>query len=233
MGSTRLPGKILKKVLGISLLECQIERLSHTQLVDEIVIATTLKEEDKSIVDLCNCLSIPYYQGPEEDVLKRYYETAKLFKANTIIRLTSDCPIIDPSIVDNVINYYLNNNYDYVSNTLKRTYPRGMDTEVFSFDALKKAYIDSKEIHFREHVTPFIYQNPSIFKLGSVESPINNSKYRLTVDTKEDLELITKIIESLYPNNNLFLLNEVIELLQTKSDWVKLNSHIEQKKLIT
>jgi spore coat polysaccharide biosynthesis protein SpsF len=231
MGSSRLPGKILKPVLGKTLLEYQLNRIERIKQINEIVVATTTNEIDNKIVDLCNRLSIPFFRGPEEDVLKRYYDTAKQYGANTIVRLTSDCPVIDPIIIENTINYYLNNNFDYVSNTLERTFPRGMDTEVFSFQALERAFNEGEEKHFREHVTPYIYQNPDIFKLGSFYSKKDNSQYRLTVDTQEDFDLIEKIILNLYPRNNQFNLNAIIDLLTEKPELVKINAHIEQKKL--
>jgi spore coat polysaccharide biosynthesis protein SpsF len=231
MGSTRLPGKILKEVLGKPLLKYQIERIKKVKSIDQIVVATTNKEEDNQIVEFCIEQSLPYYRGSEEDVLERYFQTALQFNADIIVRLTSDCPIIDPNIIENVINYYMQNEFDYVSNTLKRTFPRGMDTEVFSFKVLKKAFIKADEPHFREHVTPYLYLNPNIFKLGSIESDFNNSQYRLTVDTTEDFNLIQKIIKELYPDNGEFSLEEVIKWLKSNPDWAELNSHIEQKKL--
>lgn len=231
MGSTRLPGKILKEVLGRPLLQYQIERIKKVKSIDQIIVATTMKEEDNQIVDFCKEQPILYYRGSEEDVLERYYQTALQFNGDIIVRLTSDCPIIDPNIIENVINYYKQQDFDYVSNTLERTFPRGMDTEVFSFEVLKKAFIEADGLHFREHVTPYLYLNPNIFKLGSIESDINNSRYRLTVDTTEDFTLIQKIINDLYPINRQFSLEEVIKWLLINPEWAEINRHIEQKKL--
>jgi len=233
MGSTRLPGKVLKKVLGKTLLEYQIERVKRAKTLDEIIIATTIKESDDQIVQLCQQFSIPYYRGSEEDVLSRYYEAATEFGVDVIVRLTSDCPIIDPTVIDKVVEHYLENKdrYDYVSNTLTRTYPRGLDTEVMSYEVLKKAHEEAKELVYREHVTAYIYHHPSQFKLYNVLNEKNESKHRWTVDTEEDFLLIKHILETLYPINPLFTVEDVIQILRDKPEWVEINAHVEQKKL--
>ncbi|RDE29630.1 cytidylyltransferase domain-containing protein [Parageobacillus thermoglucosidasius] len=233
MSSTRLPGKILKKVLDKTLLEYQIERVKRAKTIDEIIIATTTKKSDDRIVQLCQQLSIPYYRGSEEDVLSRYYEAATEFNVDVIVRLTSDCPIIDPNVIDKVVEHYLENKgrYDYVSNTLTRTYPRGLDTEVMSYEALKRAHKEAKELTYREHVTAYIYHHPNEFKLCSVLNEKDESKHRWTVDTEEDFLLIKNILETLYPINPLFTLEDVILILRDKPEWVQINAHIEQKKL--
>ncbi|BBU41193.1 spore coat protein [Aeribacillus pallidus] len=233
MGSTRLPGKILKKVLDKTLLEYQIERVKRAKSIDEIIIATTTKESDDQIVQLCQQLSIPYYRGSEEDVLSRYYEAATEFGVDVIVRLTSDCPIIDPIVIDKVVKHYLENKdqYDYVSNTLARTYPRGMDTEVIPYEILKRAHEEAKEITFREHVTAYIYHHPNLFRLCNISNEKDESKHRWTVDTKEDLELIEKIISKLYPENTNFNMDDVLKLIDRNPAWFDINSHVEQKKL--
>ncbi|KFL16175.1 acylneuraminate cytidylyltransferase [Geobacillus stearothermophilus] len=233
MGSTRLPGKVLKKVLGKTLLEYQIERVKRAKTIDEIIIATTTKESDDPIVQLCQQLSIPYYRGSEEDVLSRYYEAATKFNVDVVVRLTSDCPIIDPNVIDKVVEHYLENKdrYDYVSNTLTRTYPRGLDTEVMSYEVLKRVHEEAKELVYREHVTAYIYHHPDQFRLCNVSNEKDESKHRWTVDTEEDFILIKNILETLYPINPLFTLEDVIRILQDKPEWVEINAHIEQKKL--
>jgi spore coat polysaccharide biosynthesis protein SpsF len=231
MNSTRLPGKILYKVLDTTLLAFQIERVRCATLIDEIIIATTTNPVDEPIVDLCRKLGVAYYRGSELDVLTRYYETATVFKADVIVRLTSDCPVIDPFTVDRVISHYLfqSANLDYVSNILKRSYPRGMDTEVFSIKALRIAQHQATQMHDREHVTPYIFTNPERFRLGSIEYLSNESHHRWTVDTIEDFQLISMIIETLYPSKPNFTLEDMLVLLKEHPEWSKINAFIQQK----
>lgn len=227
MTSTRLPGKVLKTVLDKPLLEYQVERLRQVKLADQIIIATTINYSDQPILDLCDRLSVPFYRGSEEDVLSRYYEAAMQFQADTIVRITSDCPLIDPEIIDRLIDYYQQNypNFDYVSNS---GYSRGMDVEIFSTFMLQKAYINSVKSRDREHVTPYFYSNPNLFRLGIVESKIDSSQYRLTVDTLEDFQLIEILLSHLKPQ---FTLKDIIMLLEKNPNWVAINSHILQKAL--
>lgn len=231
MTSTRLPGKVLKQVLGKSLLEYQIERLQRVKLADEIVIATTTNDTDQAIIDLCDCLSIPYYRGSEDDVLARYHGAAISYQADVVVRVTSDCPVIDPQVIDQVIQFYVDAypKYDYVSNCLERTYPRGMDTEVFAFKSLDQAFQQAIDQLDREHVTPFIHRNPDRYQLGKVTNSKKLNNHRWTVDMPEDFELIKKIIESLYPINLNFSLEDCLELLSQHPEWSMINKNINQK----
>jgi spore coat polysaccharide biosynthesis protein SpsF len=233
MGSTRLPGKVMKKILNKTLLEYQIERVKKCKTIDQIIIATTSRKNDNQIIEFCRKFSVSYYRGSEEDVLARYFEAATFYESDVIVRLTSDCPVLDPQIIDKVVNCYLQNKnrVDYVSNTLERTYPRGMDTEVMSYEALKNAFLNAKEQRFREHVTAYIYNHPQIFNVLNVEDNRDQSSYRLTVDTEEDLQLITNIIQSLYLSNPEFKMEDIIHLLKENQEWLKINAHIEQKKV--
>ncbi|MHC5737313.1 cytidylyltransferase domain-containing protein [Nostoc sp.] len=232
MTSTRLPGKVLKKVLDKPLLEYQIERLKRVNLADEIVIATTINSTDLPIIELCNRLSVPYFRGSENDVLARYHGAAKEHHADVVVRITSDCPLIDPQVIDKVIQFYLDYRYkyDYVSNCLERSYPRGMDTEVFSFLALHQAFLEATEQPEREHVTPFINMQPERYRLTQVVYSENQSLHRWTVDTADDFELIKRIIEALYPKFPNFTLEDCLDLLKQYPDWPIINAHVEQKK---
>jgi spore coat polysaccharide biosynthesis protein SpsF len=232
MASTRLPGKVLKTVLGKPLLEYQVERLQRVTLADELVIATTTNEQDDPIVELCDRLGVKFYRGSEEDVLERYYEAAQQHQADVVVRVTSDCPLIDPEIVDKAIENYLNSQptCDYVSNCLERTYPRGMDTEVFSFEALELAHSEAKAIPEREHVTPFIHRQPQRFQIAQVWHWESQSHHRWTVDTDADFELVKKILEVLFYQNPKFTMGECLNLLQQHSDWQQINAHVEQKQ---
>lgn len=231
MSSTRLPGKVLKKVLGKPLLEYQIERLRRVKLADEIVIATTMRDADQPIINFCNDLSVPYFRGSENDVLARYYGAAKQYKASTVVRITSDCPVIDPMVIDKVISYYLDHllEFDYVSNTLCRTYPRGMDTEVLPMEALSTAFKEAKLRSEREHVTPFIHRHPERFRLANIAYHKDLSQYRWTVDAPQDLKLIKLIIKTLYPQKPDFTLEDIVNLFFHHPQWMNINKNIEQK----
>lgn len=233
MTSTRLPGKILKEVLGKPLLEYQVERLRRVRNADKIVIATTTNRTDEPVVALGGRLAIPVYRGPEDDVLARYHGAARAQEADLVIRVTSDCPLIDPGVIDRVIGFYRQqeNAYDYVSNTLQRTYPTGMDTEVFPFTVLDEAYHEAVDKAEREHVTPFIYRRPGRYRIGQVIAQRDASRHRWTVDTPEDFELVRRIIEAIYPENPAFSLEDVLRLLDRNPSWAEINAHIMQKKL--
>ncbi|MEK4484804.1 glycosyltransferase family protein [Psychrobacillus sp. FSL H8-0484] len=233
MGSTRLPGKILKKVNGKALLAYQIERVRQSKCIDKIVIATTIDQKDEPIVEFCEQYGVDYYRGSENDVLARYYEAAEQFEGDIIVRLTSDCPIIDPIVMDETICYYIDHasEFDYVSNTIERTYPRGLDTEVFSREALEKSYKEATLERDREHVTAYMYTNPEKFRLGSISNPQDLGHYRWTVDTVEDFELIELILKELYHFSKMFYMDDVINILGKYPEWNKINAHIEQKKL--
>ncbi len=231
MNSTRLPGKVLKTVLNKPLLEYQIERLRQVKLAGEIVIATTINTSDQPIVDLCDRLSIPFYRGSEDDVLSRYHGAAMQFQADVVVRVTSDCPVIDAQVIDQIMQYYIDAypKYDYVSNCLSRTYPRGMDTEVFSFRSLDEAFHQATAQGDREHVTPFIHRQFDRYNLGQVNYFKNHSEHRWTVDTLEDFELIKRIIESLYPFKPKFSLQDCLDLSSQNPEWRMINKYIEQK----
>lgn len=230
MGSTRLPGKVLKEVLSRPLLSYQIERMKKVQNIDELVIATT-PNGNESIIELCDKENITYFIGSEKDVLERYYLAAKKSQADIIVRMTSDCPLIDPVIVDQVIDMYLQNDFDYVSNTQLRTFPRGMDTEVFSFEALEKAYYEAELEYEHEHVTPHLYLNAGKFKIGQYTQKYDSNEIRLTVDTLEDFTLIKLILEKLYPEKPDFLLADILKVLKQQPSWLEINKEIVQKKL--
>lgn len=233
MTSTRLPGKVLKRVLDKPLLEYQMERLQRVKNADEIVVATTINAADDVIIELCKRLRIAYYRGSEQDVLSRYAEAAHEYDADVVVRITSDCPLIDPQVIEQVIQTYLDNSaeYDYVSNCLERTYPRGLDVEVFSGVILYETCEQSTTHLDREHVTSFIYQQPDRYQIINVKYVQNQSRHRWTVDTAEDFLLVRKIIESLYPQRPQFTLEDCLSLLEDNPGWQDINSNIQQKQL--
>ena len=231
MTSTRLPGKVMKIVCGKPLLEHLINRLKRVKCADQIVIATTVNETEDIIVELCKKLDISYYRGSEEDVLGRYYEAAVEYGGDVIIRITSDCPVIDPDVVSYLIDFYMRNlkKYDYVTNTLKRTYPRGMDAEIVSFKALKEAHFNAYDPFDREHVTLFIRNRPTQYRRHNIKYSSDLSRYRLTVDTSEDMELIRRIFESLYVENPEFTMKDILSKMAANPEWEYINAHVKQR----
>ncbi|MDL2263809.1 glycosyltransferase family protein [Synergistaceae bacterium OttesenSCG-928-I11] len=232
MTSTRLPGKILKTVLGKPLLEYELERLNMVPSLDVLMVATTTNTTDDPVVELCKRLNMPVYRGSEHDVLSRYYEAATEQKADAVVRFTADCPLIDPGISDSVIRHYIDNadDLDYCAVDVS-TYPRGMDTEAFSMKVLKEAFKQGHEAPDREHVTHYIHTKRDKFRVWMKESGSAWGKYRLTVDTPEDFELIKEIIERLYPQKKDFSLTDVVRLLEGNPSLAGINDSVEQKKL--
>jgi spore coat polysaccharide biosynthesis protein SpsF len=233
MGSSRLPGKVMTKIMNRTVLEHVVERVRQSKLINEIIVATSTLDQDNILKQEAIRINANVFLGSEENVLSRYYYAAKMFNLDIIVRITSDCPLIDPIILDELLKTYLNSDYDIVSNAgpnkIDRTFPRGLDAEVFSFEVLEETFLNAKQKHHIEHVTPYIYENKS--KVYYYKNEIDYSKYRLTLDTKEDYILIKKIYETLYKENMFFYLNEIIELLKSDESLFLINSHIEQKKI--
>ena len=233
MGSTRLPGKVLLEVNGRPLLAYLVERLLQVKEASAIVILTSTKKEDDVIVQFCKSHNIACIRGPEDDVLARYYLAAISREPTAIVRITADCPLIDPLIIDEVIRAYKKEagRTDYLSTGIVRSYPRGMDVEIFSFEALKKAQALAKESEDREHVTLYMYRHPGQFRIKNLASPSDLSRYRLTVDTKEDFQLIRLILEYFYPVNPNYTLADIVAVLEKKPEWVQINQHVRQKPI--
>lgn len=225
-GSTRLPNKVLMKVMGKSILEYVIERAGKARGIEQVIVATSKKKEDSEIVSLCKNINIKVFCGFEDDVLGRFYQAAKEFDASHIVRITADCPFIDPGIIDVVIEKYFNSSADYCSNILKETFPDGEDVEVFSFNALASAWRNASLGSEREHVTPYIRKRPQEFKLANVENSINLSSKRWTLDQKEDFEFIKKVLEALYPGNPEFSMDDILKFLEQNPGLEKINSGI-------
>ncbi|PIS10723.1 MAG: acylneuraminate cytidylyltransferase [Bdellovibrio sp. CG10_big_fil_rev_8_21_14_0_10_47_8] len=228
MTSTRLPGKVLKPVLGKPLLEYQIERIRRSRHLHDLVIATTVNAEDQAIVALCERLNVHVFRGSEMDVLGRYYQAHLKYPSTHIIRVTSDCPLHDPQILDHCIEQYLDSGMNYMSNS--EAYPNGMNVEIFSAEMLAEANNQGLKPYEREHVTPYFYTHPELFRLGQVRSEQVYPKYRLTVDTPEDFQLIQTLIERLWPVKPNFDLADICHEFDKDPSLNQINSHIEQKK---
>lgn len=228
MGSTRLPGKVLMDIAGATMLARTVERARLASLVDETIVATTTDLRDDAVVKECVRLGVPIFRGPEEDVLDRYYHAAKERSADAVVRVTSDCPLIDADVMDEVIAEFLEKRPDYAANTLERTYPRGLDTEVISLDALGRAWREAKKSSEREHVTAYMYQNPDVFRLISVRSRADNSRHRWTVDTPEDLSFVREVYGHLGPEGN-FSWRDVLVLVESEPELSTINAGVRQK----
>lgn len=228
MRSTRLPGKVLKEVCGKPLLELMVERLRRCRKLDDIVIATADHSSCDPIESLAARIGVKCFRGSEEDVLGRVLGAAASAGADVIVEMTGDCPLIDPAVVDTLVEAYHAAGVDYCANVLKQTYPGGMDTQVFGYRVLERVAGLTKEPDDREHVSLFIYRHPEIFSLHNVESglPASMTAWRLVVDTPEDFELIRRIFEALYPARPDFDLAAIRGVLEANPGWLDLNRHL-------
>ena len=230
MGSTRLPGKVLQDLSGKSVLGRVVERLHKSRLINDVVIATTNLSKDDLIVEECRRSSVSFFRGSETDVLDRYFQAARTSRADIVVRVTSDCPLIDPGITDETIEAFLHGEADYAANTLARTYPRGLDTEVFSMATLQRAWHGARQDYEREHVTPYIIEHPAEFRLLSVTGDCDFSTYRWTLDTSEDLAFVRSVY-SRFASGNVFSWREVLELLEREPELATLNHGVVQKAI--
>jgi len=228
--SIRLPGKVLMNLAGKSVLERVVERVKKSGLIDDVVVATTIRKEDLRIVKLCKKLGVRVFCGSEADVLDRYFQAAKLLNATDIVRITADCPLIDHRIIDKVIGAHVFYKADYTSNTIDPTFPDGQDVEVFTFHALLVARRRARLMSDREHVTPFIKKNPSLFKLVNVECKKDLSDKRWTLDEKEDYKLIGLIYKYLLKTNNNFAMKDILKLISEHPELEKINSGIQRNE---
>lgn len=232
MSSTRLPGKVLMDIAGMSMLARGVRRLLRAKSLSEVVVATTIEKSDDPIVEQCKMNGWKYFRGSQEDVLDRYHSAAVLFKADSVVRITSDCPMIDPGMVDAVVDEYFKwkGEVDYLSNMIpRRTYPRGLDTEVFTFEALDLAWKQDIDPSLREHVTQYILRHPEVFRIRGIMNDIDYSSMRWTVDTPEDLRFVRAVLENF--QNDQFTWKEVVGFLQTSPETLDINKEIRQKAL--
>jgi spore coat polysaccharide biosynthesis protein SpsF len=229
MGSSRLPGKVMETIQGHPMLWHVVQRTRAAQSLDHVVIATTTEPADDAIAIFCAGHGIDYFRGSENDVLDRYYQAVLHYDAQIIVRITSDCPMIDPDIVDKTVNTFLASRPDYASNSRVRTYPRGLDTEVMTFAALQRAWNEARQPYQRAHVTPYIYENPGQFKIVSVTGDEDHSEYRWTVDTPEDLEFVRAVYSHF--GDRSFLWRDALELMQHEPELLAINRSIAQKAL--
>tara|TARA_B100000963_G_scaffold296499_1_gene267652 strand:- start:1437 stop:2177 length:741 start_codon:yes stop_codon:yes gene_type:complete len=232
MTSSRLPGKVLFKAAGITMIEHLVRRLKAVKSIDQIVLATTINDEDLPLIALAKELKISFFRGSEENVMERVIGAAKSVNATVIVEITGDCPIIDPEIVEQTIRMFKGHKADYVSNALLRSYPDGMDTQVFRLDTLERSAAMTNDPLDHEHVTLHIRNNPQIFSQVHLLAPpeIHWPELGLTLDEFNDYILLKKIIEHFFnKNNQLFSCTDVVRLLRMHPEYVEINKHVIRK----
>jgi spore coat polysaccharide biosynthesis protein SpsF len=224
MSSTRLPNKVVLPGIGKTMIEHQVERLKISKFSKNLVLATTKNKEDYIFQELFNKKKLLIFNGSTKNVLKRFYDCAKYFKADIVVRFTGDCPLIDYRIVDEVISYFIKNDFDYVNNIDTRFIPDGLHIEIFNFESLEIAYAKARASFDKEHVTPFILKNKKLFKIKKfITKKYTIKNLRLTLDYIDDYFLIKKIFQELYKKNKKFSIREVINLIKKKPYYLKLN----------
>ena len=230
MGSTRLPGKGLADISGKPMAQRVIERVKATSTVDTVVLATTEDEEDTPLSELGDALGIEVFRGSRDDVLDRYYRAALAFRGDVIVRVTADCPLMDPSIIDRTVGVYLDGDYDHVSTAYPvATFPDGLDVWVFSFAALEKAWTEASLPSDREHVTTYMWNNPDRFRLCNISNPEDLSTMRWTVDDRRDLEFVRQVYSHLDDGTGqIFGMGEVLALIERHSDLSRINLGISR-----
>lgn len=227
-GSSRLPDKVLKEILGQPVLLKMLERVNASKLKGQLVVATTQEEQDDAIFELCNANNVLCFRGHSTDLLDRHYRSALEYGAEAVVKIPSDCPLIDPKIIDEVLQYYIShsNEFDYVSNLHPATWPDGNDLEIMSMQALERCWNEASKDFEREHTTPYIWENPDKFRIGAVKwnSGLDYStSHRWTLDYPEDFEFIKRVYEELYPHNSSFSLEDILQLLKQKPDIADIN----------
>ena len=230
MGSTRLPGKVLKDVCGQPMLSRVINRVRRAKLPSKIIVATTTEAADSTVAELCAAQSIDAFRGSELDVLDRYYQAALVSGAEAVMRVTADCPLIDPQVLDRLISVFEESKPDYASTTLVRTFPHGIDAEVMTMEALTLAWREASKPYERVHVTPYLYLNQDRFRCVNVACEADYSRLRWTVDTAEDLELIRNIYSRLGPGDS-FGWRDVLAVFEREPALADINRGISQKRL--
>jgi len=228
--STRLPGKVLKPILGQAMLAHQITRLQQATLFDKLIVATSKLSSDDGIAELCDKMNIEFYRGELDDVLDRYYQASIQYHPKHIVRVTGDCPLIDSDIIDQVIDMHIHSDYDYTSNCIPPSLPDGLDVEVFTFEALKKAWQESRKVSDREHVTPFMRNNPASFTVQNYFYRENHSHLRWTVDEPEDFEFVTCVYQALYEEIPYFKLKDILALLEKEPSLQLINQKFKRNE---
>ncbi|MDE1817931.1 MAG: glycosyltransferase family protein [Thaumarchaeota archaeon] len=236
MGSTRLPGKVLLEIERHPMLYHVIKQVRASKIIKEIIIATTIEQEDDVIAEYCKKNTVKYFRGSKKDLLDRYYQCAKKFRCDPVVRITSDCPLIDPTLIDKVIGKFMNGSYDYVANNLEKVddkwqnatcnFPQGMTVEVSSFEALEKAWKEAKKPSEREHVFPYVQFNPKLFKVSNLKNRVDFSFIRCTVDRKDDLSFVREIYSRVSKRKKFVSIKDILKIVKKEPELVKINNKI-------
>ncbi len=229
MGSTRLPGKALLEIEGVSMLARVVDRVRRMETVDRIVVATTTGTHDDPLAQHAAVLGVDVYRGDEEDVLDRYYQAARLFNLGVVVRITSDCPLLDPGLADQVVRLVLTGSPrpDYAANTISRSYPRGLDVEVVPLATLERAWREATSSHERAHVFPYVYEHPETFSVAGVADAVDRSAMRWTVDTEDDLTFVREVYRRLAGREITW--TDVLNVLQAEPQLLRINAQVRQK----
>ena len=228
MGSTRLPGKALKKIQGKTILWHIINRVKHSKLIDYVIIACTIKNEDKAIEDFAKKNSIKVYRGNVNDIVDRFYNAAKIVDADIIVRLWGDCPLIDPKLIDDALKVFIDKKIDYLNNFNPPSYPSGLNFEIYSFETLYKILKNTKDAFFREYPFEYVYNNKQSFKTFYDKNKEDLSNIHLTVDYQQDFDLISVIFEKLLKRGKIFYLEDIIKLIKEKPELQMLNINLKR-----
>jgi spore coat polysaccharide biosynthesis protein SpsF len=229
MGSTRLPGKALLDIAGMSMLARVVDRTRRARTIDRVIVATTTKTQDDPLVEHARGLSVDVHRGDEDDVLDRYYQAARDHKLDIIVRITSDCPLLDPGLADDVVRLVRDGvpRADYVANTITRTYPRGLDVEAAPCGTLERAWREATSPHERAHVFPYVYEHPRAFTIRGIADTVDRSYMRWTVDTAEDLVFVREVCAALGPMD--FTWRDVLTVIDAKPELLQINALVRQK----
>ncbi|MBI5045415.1 MAG: glycosyltransferase family protein [Candidatus Niyogibacteria bacterium] len=236
MSSTRLPGKAMAFICGKPMLWHVVDRVGHSKMIDKIIIATVDNDENKKILDVADDIGVSAFAGSESDVLDRCYKAARQYNTDIIVRITGDCPLIDPCIIDHTVEYFIKNSCDYVSTghilnqeNAGTNYPDGLDTEVCSFKALEKAWKEAKFLSEREHVTSYIWNHPEFFRIKGFSTIDKDLSYlRWTVDEDRDLKFVRAVYDRLYKKDSIFYMKDILTLLEKNPDLLRINSDIKK-----
>lgn len=230
ISSSRLPGKVLKPVLGKPMLQMQIERIMRCKNIDKLVVATSSNDDDNDIASLCDKIGVACFRGSLENVLDRFYGALRTYPSAHIVRLTGDCPLTDSELIDDLIEFYLNQDCDYASNCRPPSLPDGLDAEIFSSTLLETVWKEAKDTFDLEHVVPYITRHSERFRCVNLKNPIDYSNLRWTVDEPEDYTFICRVYEELYSENINFSMSDIIALLGKNPELELLNSHYSRNE---